>query len=326
MTPDIRSEFQRLAVVRARRQSQRRKRLTVLSVVAVVAVAALIVAVAPLERILSGTRVSSAAVSRVLWRLGVAPPDGVRGSVQGAVATADRETGRIRIGGGLAGLLSVPIVVTPETRIVVGDKEGGFGDIVEAREVIATYEVRTGTPEASRVEIVGAGPSEPQRVSDVGPAAHQPATPDATIAQPAVAEETPSPPETSTRQSTGEARRPLEAAALPGRTDRTSSFSPEPSHVLRADEGDLIVETTAQRVEPDLTAYTVRVHQPDGRPVEKANVRIRGRGANGARVAVVLRKIGEPGAYRAVVKRGSEITTGRIRIATGGRLVEVPLE
>ena len=48
---------------------------------------------------------------------------------------------------------SIDLVVTPETLIVVGDKEGGFGDLREGDRVIATYEVRPDTLWAKRVEV-----------------------------------------------------------------------------------------------------------------------------------------------------------------------------
>ena len=86
------------------------------------------------------------------------------------------------------------------------------------------------------------------------------------------------------------------------------------------------MEALAERLERDLTAYTVRVHELDGDPVTRATVSIRGRGAHGSLVAVTLQRTKEPGAYRAVVKRATEVTAGRIRIATVGRVVEVPLE
>ena len=119
--------------------------------------ATVVVAVAAAGPRLSRSAVTSPEVERILWGLGVLPANGARGSIRGSVNAADRQTGRIRLGWGLGGLLSVPIVVTTDTRIVVGHKEGGFGDIVEAQDVVAAYEVRAGIPEATRVEIVGRG-------------------------------------------------------------------------------------------------------------------------------------------------------------------------
>jgi hypothetical protein len=49
--------------------------------------------------------------------------------------------------------MSVELVVTPETLIVVGDKEGGIGDLREGERVIATYQVRPDTLWAKRVEV-----------------------------------------------------------------------------------------------------------------------------------------------------------------------------
>jgi hypothetical protein len=63
------------------------------------------------------------------------------------------ETGVIRVSSGFLGLMSVELVVTPETLIVVGDKEGGFTNIREGERVVATYEVRPDTLWAKRVEV-----------------------------------------------------------------------------------------------------------------------------------------------------------------------------
>jgi len=63
------------------------------------------------------------------------------------------ERGVIRVSSGFLGLMSVELVVTPDTLIVVGDKEGGFGDLREGEHVIATYEVRPDTLWAKRVEV-----------------------------------------------------------------------------------------------------------------------------------------------------------------------------
>jgi hypothetical protein len=148
-------DFQRLALVRARLQSRRRWRLAALSAIAL---AGVILSLAPVERALPGRDLTSPGVERLLWTLGAVPPNGARGDVRGSVTAADRQTGRIRVGWGLLGMLSVPVVVTADTRIIVGDKEGGFGDIVDAHDVAVTYEVRARIPEATRVEILRPGP------------------------------------------------------------------------------------------------------------------------------------------------------------------------
>ena len=146
------AEFQRLASVRARLQSRRRWRVAALSGF-VIGVA--ILALNPVRQVMPG-RSGASAVERILWSLGAVPPDGARGEIRGMVTATERPTGRIAIGAGMFGLLSVPFAVTADTRIVVGDKQGGFGDILESQDVSVTYEVRRGIPEATRVEIVDA--------------------------------------------------------------------------------------------------------------------------------------------------------------------------
>lgn len=81
----------------------------------------------------------------------------VLAEARGRVVTVEPETGVIRVSSGFLGLLSVELVVTPETLIVVGDKEGGFANIREGKRVVATYEVRPDTLWAKRVEVVVQG-------------------------------------------------------------------------------------------------------------------------------------------------------------------------
>jgi hypothetical protein len=75
------------------------------------------------------------------------------GEARGRVETVEVHTGIIRVSSGFLGLMSVALLVTPETLIVVGDKEGGFGDIRQGERVVAAYEVRRGALEATRVEV-----------------------------------------------------------------------------------------------------------------------------------------------------------------------------
>ena len=74
--------------------------------------------------------------------------------VRGRVETIERETRTIRISSGFLGLTSVALVVTEDTLIVVGEKEGGFGDIRPGEPVVAAYEVGRGALQAKRVEVV----------------------------------------------------------------------------------------------------------------------------------------------------------------------------
>lgn len=143
-------DFQRLERVRAR-QCSRRKRwlrgLSTLGMAAVIlAVSRLVVPMIPgllpaLERNLPLLSRGASLVGEVL------------AEARGRVVTVEPETGVIRISSGFLGLMSVELVVTPETLIVVGDKEGGFANIREGKRVVATYEVRPDTLWAKRVEV-----------------------------------------------------------------------------------------------------------------------------------------------------------------------------
>ena len=77
----------------------------------------------------------------------------VTGEARGRVEIVAPEAGLIRVSSGFLGLMSVALLVTPETLIVVKDKEGGFGDIRQGERVVAAYEVRRGALEAKRVEM-----------------------------------------------------------------------------------------------------------------------------------------------------------------------------
>jgi hypothetical protein len=77
---------------------------------------------------------------------------------RGRVAIVEPAARLIRVSSGFLGLTSVDLVVTNDTLIVVGDKEGGFGDIRDGGEVRAAYEVRPGTLRAKRVEVVRDSP------------------------------------------------------------------------------------------------------------------------------------------------------------------------
>jgi hypothetical protein len=82
-------------------------------------------------------------------------PDGSRiGEADGWVMSANRSTNVVRISSSFLGLSSVRLMVTPETLIVVGDREGGFGDVSEGRRVRAAYEER---PEGFRAKSIEVG-------------------------------------------------------------------------------------------------------------------------------------------------------------------------
>ena len=152
-------DFQRLEHVRARQYSRRRRLLRGLSTLVIaaviLAVARLVVPMVPgllplLERNLPLLNRGASLVGQVL------------AEAQGRVETVERATGIIRVSSGFLGLMSVELVVTPETLIVVGDKEGGFGDLREGDHVIATYEVRPDTSWVKRVEVFRALTATPR--------------------------------------------------------------------------------------------------------------------------------------------------------------------
>lgn len=71
--------------------------------------------------------------------------------------------------------------------------------------------------------------------------------------------------------------------------------------------------------------YTVRLSERDGRPVTDAIVSIRGHRSDGTLVEAPLGRTTEPGLYRAAGWLTEGLTDARLRIASAGRLQEVPL-
>jgi hypothetical protein len=136
-------DFQRLERVRAARRSARRKRWVRIgpTLVMVVALGAV------------GQRVASREVP-ILGR-DAALVGQALGEARGRVDAVEPAAGIVRIASGFLGLLSVELLITPDTLIVVGDKEGGFGDLREGERVEATYEIHSDTLRARRVELVG---------------------------------------------------------------------------------------------------------------------------------------------------------------------------
>lgn len=64
------------------------------------------------------------------------------GVTVGYVWEADTEASTLHVSANPLGIGAVPYTVTRETRVVVGDKEGGFGDLHEGSSVRITYERR----------------------------------------------------------------------------------------------------------------------------------------------------------------------------------------
>ena len=136
-------DFQRFESVRARQRSERRRWLGLL---AALAVAAVMLAVIPV------------AAPMMPWWGGVmsllSRGASIVGEARGRVERVERDTRTIRISSGFLGLTSVALVITENTLIVVGEKEGGFGDIRLGEPVVAAYEIGRGPLRAKRVEIV----------------------------------------------------------------------------------------------------------------------------------------------------------------------------
>ena len=65
-----------------------------------------------------------------------------RGVIEGDVREAETDTSTVNVSTSLFGFTTIPFTVTRETAIVVGDKEGGFGDLYPGIPVRITYERR----------------------------------------------------------------------------------------------------------------------------------------------------------------------------------------
>ena len=136
-------DFQRLQSVRARQRSERRRWLGVLSTLAgaAVIIAALQIAGPLMPEGAGIARLLSSGASLV-------------GEARGRVEMVERDTRTIRIASGFLGLTSVALIVTEDTLIVVGEKEGGFGDIRLGEPVVAAYKIGRDALQAKRVEMV----------------------------------------------------------------------------------------------------------------------------------------------------------------------------
>ena len=80
--------------------------------------------------------------------------DKLIGGIEGAVKDADAATNTVRIASGFLGLASLPLVVTPDTKIAVKGKLGGFADLDRGQLVRVAYEVRPDQLVAWRVEVL----------------------------------------------------------------------------------------------------------------------------------------------------------------------------
>jgi len=64
------------------------------------------------------------------------------GVIEGDVREAEADSGTVSVSTSVLGFSTVPFTVTRETTIVVGDKEGGFGDLYPGTPVRVSYERR----------------------------------------------------------------------------------------------------------------------------------------------------------------------------------------
>jgi hypothetical protein len=145
------ADFQRLASVRARQRSRRTRWVRAVAALGMgtglIALGWLVVPRLP-GLLLPVLGQGVASLSPAAWLVVDA-----HGEARGWVETVEPHTGIIRVSSGVLGLMSVALLVTPETLIVVRDKEGGFGDIRQGERVVAADEVRRGALEAKRVEM-----------------------------------------------------------------------------------------------------------------------------------------------------------------------------
>ncbi len=103
--------------------------------------------------------------------------DAAVGQIEGRVWKVDPDDGTIHVSARLFGLGATPLMITNETLVVVGAKEGGFGDLREGLRVRVAWEKRQNRRLARSVEVVQRGgataparrPAAPAPV-DVAPA------------------------------------------------------------------------------------------------------------------------------------------------------------
>jgi hypothetical protein len=135
-------DFQRFESVRARQRSERRRWLGFLAALAVATV------IVTTFQVAGPTLPGWSEI--VPFLTGASLPREARGRVD----SIERDTRTIRIASGFLGLSSVALVVTETTLIVVGEKEGGFGDIRQGEPVVAAYETGRRPLQATRVEVM----------------------------------------------------------------------------------------------------------------------------------------------------------------------------
>jgi hypothetical protein len=88
--------------------------------------------------------------------------------------------------------------------------------------------------------------------------------------------------------------------------------------------GDVRIDVATERSGDGIMVFTVRLRERDGSPVTDAAVTVRGRRGDGELVEVGLDPASEPGVYRAAV-RVRDVTSRRLRVASAGRIQDLPL-
>jgi hypothetical protein len=157
--------------------------------------------------------------------------DSLVAEAEGELSKIESDTNTIHIGSASSARAAAAFVVTGDTRLVIENKEAGFGDLREGMRVKVVYERRDDTRlawsvEASTVQNVRTAEAAVPPIAVVQPiAAVQPST----TAQPSAAP----PPSVSAQPSAAPAVVPAAPESRPGAGDIVSSQSPgtEPSRV-----------------------------------------------------------------------------------------------
>lgn len=105
------------------------------------------------------------------------------GAIESAIKGTDSAAATVHLASGFLGVTSTPVVVTPDTRILIGGKIGGFGDLDRRQIVRVAYEVFPDRLVARRIEVLDdidfdpppPAPSGAEPAAIPGPLARDPA-------------------------------------------------------------------------------------------------------------------------------------------------------
>lgn len=103
------------------------------------------------------------------WYADLGGDRAVAGARHGAVSTIEHDSNVVYVAAMPFGLKAQPFVVTSDTLVLVGRKEGGFGDLVPGRRVRIDFDVRGGVRRALCVELLSADAAERQCPRDATP-------------------------------------------------------------------------------------------------------------------------------------------------------------